>query len=680
MRNVTTAYHEANKADTRSSDFLIIADTGVALDRVGNYTGWTKRTLDSDLGIAQYRCTTKSNASITNYGYFDFINYYNECLDSNGIRQGIHFFFENCYPTEVSVSFYKSTGTLAKTITWENNSPHLKLTYENLYDNALKNTSNLYKVRFSFKKWNKQDVYPVILYTAYGEPAIFLKDDLLSVDITLETDPTAQSIPYNSYACSVIDEIDAYNPLLLNSKIYDFALNQKFKFYNFEMGIDTITDDISLFDHEICPIGTAYFRNAIQQGSAVNFDFIDIVEKYDKTPLSETELELSSHFIKRNVKDYLTVLFGNDLDTSLIPEDLESITPFYKESKTQILLYLAQLMHKYLYVTTSGVISFKDRSDWTEDFSIELEQSYQNPTIEKTYDNNGVEVSVYAYSSSQNTELAFNRIEFIFDGETKVYYNGSTLYDAETNEEILRIPRFDFNELQMKYVFNDVYDRDSLFGLFFGIPMYMSEVKENIAEAKTSIKYENDTLNVIYRFAYCDTHMTVTMTSEERTIESSYENYYDVVEGMSGFFLLFNQLQGCKITSSTNTVKRKRYNSTDSSSAIVIDNPAIADLNTAKVVRDWMYEQIEHSAYSIDTSWRGDCSLELGDEATAEIAITQNGVKDYESRYIGVVVKNIIEYNGALKMQTTLYSPSQKRWNDTTLCDTSTKVSASLKV
>ena len=678
MRNVTTAYHEANKADTRSSDFLIVADTGFGLNKINSASGWSlkSRTGLNSEDFTMWRCNTKTSENVTDYGGIYIGGYSEEKYYLNaGDYKNITFFFEgDCYPTEFDIEFYDCdidiVNPAVEVIGYKNNSNMLTHSYFSLLVDAGWDTESLKMLKFRFTKWSKQGVKPVILFATYGEPcAVFTKDDLLSVDITLETDPTAQSIPYNSYACSVIDEVDAYNPLLPDSKIYNFTENQKFKFFNFEKGFgenEAITDNLSLFDHEICPVGTAYFRNAKQQGTAVAFDFIDIVEKYDKISLSDEELELSSHFIKRNVKEYLTTLFGADLDTSSIPADLEAITPFYTESKTQILLYMAQLMQKYIYVTTEGVLSFKERGEWSnKPFNIELAQSYQNPVIEKIYENNGVEVNVYGYSMSQNSELVFNRIEFIFDGETLAYYDGSTLYDAETDEPLLEIPNYDFESFHVHYKFNDVYDRNSLFGFFLDAPVYMSELQESTEQnGKKTYKYDDGcTFNVAYGFNYCDTHINITLLLEEK-LTASNEHYSDIVNTFAfAYLLMLNELQGCKITSATNHVKRKKYSSNDSNSAVTINNPTITDLETAKSVRDWMYNQIEHCAFSIETDWRGDCSLELGDDATVEVAITNNGSKDYESRFIGTVVKNVIEYNGALKMQTTLYAPTQERWN-----------------
>lgn len=281
---------------------------------------------------------------------------------------------------------------------------------------------------------------------------------------------------------------------------------------------------------------------------------------------------------------------------------------------------------------------------------------------------------------SQNSELAFNRIEFLYDGEVKAYSNGTEIFDSETEEQIFELPKYDFTFLDAYYRLNDIYDKNSLFSIIAGYPM---KVEEIIAEMNKNLFSEFElsdgrSISMMHFFEYCDTYVKYHSIFLSGEILAEDNCYDEIMQSLFFPALLLNKLQGQKIITATNSIKRQKNNS--SNLTAIIDNPAVVDLDTAKVVRDWMYEQIEHSAYSIDTDWRGDCSLELGDEATAEIAITQNGVKDYESRYIGVVVKNIIEYNGALKMQTTLYSPSQKRWNDTTLCDTSTKVSASLKV
>ncbi len=695
MRNVTAAYHTANKSDMRSSDFLIFTDFnfGVAVGAVG----WERKTVTGNaFARGMYRYPEKTSKDKSDYGYISFSRY-DDVIDDD-FTPGITIFFEDAFPTKYEIHYYTSEPTwdsdtnsfAAARISpvLSNDKKCLKISKEDIFMYSGYKYTNLYNIEVYVREWSKQNVQPVILFTTYDEPpALFESCNLLNVNITFETDPTAQSIPYNSYSFTAIDESDAYNPLVKDSKIYNFTSNQKFRFYNFEAAVEQVTDNLSLFDCEICPVGTAYFRNAIQQGSTINFDFMDIVEKYDNIHLSNEELELSSHFIKHNVKEYLTVLFGDDLDTELIPKDLEAITPFYTESKIKILLYMAQLMQKYIYVTNAGILSFRERSDWTEDFCIELAQSYQNPTIEKSYENNGVEINVYSYSLSQNVELVTGRVEFIFDGEVKFYYDGTAYRDTETDEKIddmsedslsFIFPRYDFKNLTMRYKYNDVYERDTVFGTFFNVSTYMAELKnylhENIVDADTAIN-----------FIYCDVYVDFSISLKNAVIATdsngeTTEAYKELINLLLIPMLMLNELQGCKIMSSVNTVKRKKYNSDTLGSAITIDNPAIADLDTAKAVRNWIYEQIEHSAYSIDTDWRGDCSLELGDEATMEIAIIQNGIKDYESRYIGTVVKNIIEYNGALKMQTTLCLPVQKRWNDTALCDTSIEVSASLKV
>lgn len=676
MRDVTTAYHNANKADIRSSDFLIVGDTSFFLNCLSSAKGWSAKVLsyDSSNGknISFYRCNvqTDENNSTDTYGYIEFSNFYNAIKDYSP-KPSICIRFEDCFPTEIEYTVYDSNGNLKKTAVFENDSNRLVLTYASLLRNA-GSSDNLYRIRFRFFSWSKQGVYPVILYATYGEPTVFTKDDLLSVNITLETDPTVQSIPYNSYECTIIDETDAYNPLLKDSKIYNFTPGQKFKFFNFEKGFNAddneiITDNISLFDHEICPVGTAYFRDAKQQGTEVTFDFIDIVEKYDNITLSDEELMLSSHFEKRNVKKYLTKLFGNNLDTSEIPSDLTAITPFYTESKTQILLYMAQLMQKYVYVTTEGVFSFKEQSDFSlnNPFCIELAQSYQNPVVEKNYENNGIEVKSYCYSTSQNSELAFNRIEFLYDGEVKAYSDGKEVFDSETEEQIFELPKYKFTFLDAYYRLNDIYDKNSLFSIIVGSSMKMEEIIAEINKKLFTTLELSDgrSLDIMFYFEYCDTYVKYHSLFLDGEISADDKLYDEIMQSLFLPVFLLNKLQGCKITTTTNSAKRKKYTSDDSGPAVTIDNPLITDFETAKTVRDWMYTQINNSAFSIETDWRGDCSIELGDDVTAEVAITQNGVRDYESRYIGTVVKNVIEYNGALKMQTTLFAPTQERWS-----------------
>lgn len=317
MRNVTTEYHTANKADTRSSDFLIVSDSGFGLTKISGSSAWVSKTPpgDNPQRFSMWQCGKETSDSVTNYGYIEIGGRTQETFYfSASQKNSITICFEDeCYPTELYIEFYKADGIspVLKTTKSDltNDRKILTYSYEDLYEYAGENESSLHLLRFYFTKWSKQGVKPVILFSTYGEPAIFTKDDLMSVDITLETDITAQSIPYNSYACTIIDEVDAYNPLLINSKIHDFTSGQKFYFFNFEKSVESLTDDLSLYSHEFCPVGVAYFRQAKQQGTAVDFDFIDIVEKYDKTPLSEAELELSSHFIKRNVKDYTRCSF-----------------------------------------------------------------------------------------------------------------------------------------------------------------------------------------------------------------------------------------------------------------------------------------------------------------------------------------------------------------------------------
>lgn len=668
MRKVTTAYRNANKAETRSSDFLVVSDTGFDLNVINSSDVWTYKSrtgLNSD-DLTMWRCNRITSETETDYGYVIIGSYREDKYYSNAAPgNNITFLFENdCYPVEYKIEFFNVDSDMhnpASTVTGKTNQESL-LTFSWLeLLTSAGGESNLQLLKFYFTKWSKQGVKPVILLATYGEPAVFTKEDLLSVDITLETDPTAQSIPYNSYSCTVIDETDAYNPLIPDSKIYNFAHNQKFKFFNFEKGFsdeDIITDELSLFDYEICPVGTAYFRNAKQQGTAVAFDFIDIVEKYDNIHLSDSELKLSSHFTKRNVKSYLTTLFGNDLNVSQIPSDLESITPFYTESKAKILLYMAQIMQKYIYVTTEGILSFKGKSNSTEDFCIELAQSYQNPVIEKNYENNGVQVNAYGYSLSQNPESVFNRIEFLYDGEVKAYLENKSLFD-ENGNLISDLPKYDFTFLSVHYRFNDIYDQNSLFSVIAGSSMKIEEIitniesNDNFADIKLS---DGRKFKMMFYYEYCDTYVKFECTFMEK-IKTNYSLYNELLEVLFLPFFTLNKLQGYKITSTTNSIQRKNYSS--DSSIVKINNPAITDLETAITVRDWIYTQLENSAFAIDTDWRGDCSLEIGDKIPTEIALTRSGVKSYENRYTGTVAKNIIEYNGALKMQTTLFAPVQ---------------------
>ena len=672
MRKVTTAYHSANKAETRSSEFLVISDTGFGLNKISSSENWSFKSrtgLNSD-DLTMWRCNRITSETETDYGHVIIGSYREDKYYSNAAPgNNITFLFENdCYPVEYKIEFFNVDSDMhnpASTVTGKTNQEAL-LTFSwfELLTSA-GGESNLQLLKFHFTKWSKQGVKPVILLATYGEPAVFTKEDLLSVDITLETDPTCQTIPYNSYSCTVIDETDAYNPLIQDSKTYNFAHNQKFKFFNFEKGFadnDIITDELSLFDYEICPVGSAYFRNAKQQGTAVSFDFIDIVEKYDNIFLSDEELKLSSHFTKRNVKSYLTTLFGNDLDVSEIPSDLKSITPFYTESKTKILLYMAQIMQKYIYVTTEGILSFKGTSDSTENFCIELTQSYQNPVIEKNYENDGIEVSSYGYDVSQNPDTAFNRIEFIFDGEVKAFSDGRSIFDSETQEQIFKIPKHNFRTFELRYKLNDIYDRDSLFVLPFNGPVrYMADLIEEITSDIPEIKLSDGRkFVVLFLLEYYDTFITYTVDfGKNTTIKSTDSCYDEIVSNCAAFVLVMNNLQGNKITSTTNIIKKQKYNSNQQNTSVQINNPAVTDFETAVAVRDWISSQVDNSAFAIDTDWRGDCSLEIGDKIPIEVALTRNGIKSYENKYTGTVVKNIIEYNGALKMQTTLFAPVQ---------------------
>ncbi len=686
MKEVTTAYHNANKADTRSSDFLIISDTGFSLSVGNGITAWTRKNLyGNELEQGMFRCKVKtanddypSDSVLASKGYYLLKKYghfiFSRVDDLIDTISGITICFEDCFPTEYQICFYSTDAEYDIESGYDipdsyspiltNNSKVLQISAEDLFLYSEFKYNNLYEVRIFFKSWSKQGVKPVVLFTTYGEPAVFTKDDLLSVNVTNETDLTSQKVIYNSYACSVIDESDAYNPLLSDSKVYNFTSNQKFKFYNFEMGVNKITNDISLFDHEICFLGSAFFQKATQQGTTVNFEFIDLIEKYDTTYLSEEELELSSHFIKRNIREYLHTLFGEDLDINSVPVALESIVPFYEESKMQILLYLAQIMRKCIYLKDTGVISLKDSSEPTDDgFLIELAQSYQNPVIERVDENNGVLVNNYIYSLSQNSEFAINRIEFYYDGLLKAFIDESgNIYDAETEESIESLPKIDFEEVSMKYIFNDVYNRDSLFAAYNDFEtILIPDLAKSYSDLGDydEVLGDGKTYNIKQSFNYCDTHICFTTKINPKLSKGNpdYTSFVDTTFG--ALMLLTANIQGQKITSSKSKVQRKKYTSDSKGSPITIDNPAITDYNTAKLVRDWIYSQSERTLFSIDTDWRGDCSLELGDSSVAQIAITQNGVKNYERRYKGIVTKNIIEYNGALKMQSTLLAPVQ---------------------
>ena len=299
--------------------------------------------------------------------------------------------------------------------------------------------------------------------TSDADGGFFDGSVIVDGNVIQECDPTGETIPYNSYSFTIIDEDNSYSPLT-GEKFNRFKKYQEFEIYgvvkDYE-GLGMIADSSDgLYGTQIarCKFNGIEYNNGL-----ATFNFIGTLEYYDNIQLSEDEKQkYCSHTRRTKVSDFLQGIFGSDVNLDrfdnsknyfyqnmgdyYLPIQLDEpmkvfsdadkiVIPFEDETKTEIAKIIAQAFGMFIFEDNEGKIRFHtlgDKFDSTssEPFKLTLDQNFSNPTV--TMDNeevDSVDFTYHNYILDGLEEIKFSSVE-------KFYHikDGSSSFDCRMND------------------------------------------------------------------------------------------------------------------------------------------------------------------------------------------------------------------------------------------------------
>ena len=303
-------------------------------------------------------------------------------------------------------------------------------------------------VYFAFVRKNRSTEVPVIKdikYTlddigtsGFATDEIFDSEKISDFQFIKECDPTSQNIVYSSLSFKVYDEnntfkLSKYN---INSETSINTLSEGFPYEVYSLSANAVNKKtLSNNDFFIVQIGKMFLNRISYDGNYSIFEFIGLIEKYDKIFLNSSEKRYSDYYYPVNTRSYLKILFGSDIDVSEIPESFSSITPFEDESKSEILRIIAEFLGAIVFEGSDGKIHFSMRNTpnnpitfegMTTPYKLTLDNCINFPSYEQLY-------STYDSANVQITKRIKNTSSKIFENVTFNMY--VKLSEADSGED-----------------------------------------------------------------------------------------------------------------------------------------------------------------------------------------------------------------------------------------------------
>lgn len=533
-------------------------------------------------------------------------------------------------------------------------------------------------------------------------------NSIISVDITLDSDVMGQSLPYSSFSIVVNDERDMFNPMVRNNTSSTFVKYQDFDFYTLSRNADVEPETFY-----ITKIGRAKLNDIQHSNTTATLSFIGLMEYYDNIFLSELELYWSNHFYLLNLKEYLELLFGSDIDPETLTrfENEAIITPFKEESKAEILRIIAEYYCGYVYENDNGKLAVmingnnqfymdKDSSGNSIPYEILLDLQRNNPDYTQTREvPDTYSIVCHKYQSSEDEieitdkngghilieiyQKNIGQSDFEYIGSEAAYGgNDENVYisnDSEWYQNFLQNENADYLKFRLR--FDNSYDLStirvsSLFGesyfthfdVYYGGASAYTSLRNVYDFANYSIK-SNDSSNGL--FTYCENYIDIQLRKGAvlKSVADINENdeplttNEDLVYGLV-FFML-----ACTYSTYGKTVEDAQFSSiyADNISSvfsepdITVDNPLLTKQSDVALFYRYYKNWYNNYIYEISTTdWLGNGALTISNKTLCGFTLRTTGTKTYNNYYAGVIQKKSIEYDGGYTEDLTLVSYPQK--------------------
>jgi hypothetical protein len=558
-------------------------------------------------------------------------------------------------------------------------------------------------------------------FSAYGKPTLssvqylvdtnntddgstqsyYTGDKLLSANLLTEQSFMAEVLPYSELNFEVNDEENKLTT----------EINKSFvKYSEYEMYIETanatnISNDFTFY---ITKVGRFKLLEIIKDKGSLKHKLIGNIEYYDNIFLTEDEKKYTSYYYKTNTIKYLQMLFGSDVNTNNIMDSWQIITPFTKESKSEIARIIAQYYCMSIYENEDGKISFKPMSIMTPcdygngtPFCIELNQSYNFPKIgspKEQYDS--VEIQKYSYKKG-NIENIADKLTIDVYAKTSDYgnmkdksgyfltassksgkyeyydQNGNVYNDSKSISSIFNeIGNIKYFYIKLNYSkYYDIKDiafssfdslphwskyenvtYDTLISYFFGnfqLKNYNLEITDYV-----DINITSEYIEMWYSYPLNDsTYLMYDLTSENQNVNniSSVDDLYYAIA--LNILLEFANIYGRPLETS----KKEYYFCPNQSldNPYKVDNVLVsAEYDALAISRNLLWKQ-NMFINQCELDWRGDGTIQVSDDILVENSRGTNNSRIYNCNLAAQVIKNEIEYDGGISSSTTVVLPNQ---------------------
>lgn len=258
------------------------------------------------------------------------------------------------------------------------------------------------------------------------ENTTFNGENIIGANLTTETDLRCESLPYSEYVITIDDEHDSFNPVINRQEAYAIKRGDLYDIWGVVKDMDYLDSETEENEMLITQITTANFDKVEQDNGTARFHFSGTLKWLDEQYLNDDELRYSSVASKTAINEYITAVFNRDeltVDINTIPQsvfDKKIRTPFYEQSKAEILRIIAESFAGWLYEDEKGLVCFgkivdthfKDGVDEdgnVEPFEIGLDYTYSNPIFEKSKDvADSVMLGYHPYNAVKSDEVYKN--------------------------------------------------------------------------------------------------------------------------------------------------------------------------------------------------------------------------------------------------------------------------------
>ena len=545
-------------------------------------------------------------------------------------------------------------------------------------------------------------------------------EDIVSVNITTETDVLAKDLPYSEYTLVVNDPADRFNPLMRDNLQSDFDRYQDFDFYSMSRNADVVPEE-----WYITKIGRAKLDNIESSNMTATLSFIGLVEYYDHIYLNDEELLYSDHFKQIPVGLYLYYLFGSDIAQKTIDEFADDYitTPFYSESKSEILRTIAEYFCGYVHENEEGKLEIKklnsekiytdQTGNTVHPFKLSLDYQTINPDYKQdhtvpdrylvTLHQSLIDATSYYIWDSESSPVICEWYTKTNDIGAEYVLRGS--YDRKGRDASGLLPvgnpwlrdlvadsKAKYVKLRLKFPspfalssFITKNTFDSSYSNYFGLNY------TDYIGAETIMKYANfmytNANGVSYGgLAICENYIEIWRENAEPTDagkqaarirdiddcnafipvnevpfydNNGWGNYLIVLDILAYVIALLVRAK-VKNINETTTVYKVGNTNERTQNEVELQNILVSDFGKLKNYFRYYRSNYENYRYEFNVNqWLGNAAIKISDKILCGFA-RNSGVKTFENYYTGIIRKKQIDYDGGYSEDVTLSSYPQK--------------------